>query len=41
MCNAIDDQGHRTHVLSVVGHRSKNCYAQKKWVPCRPKTVTN
>jgi hypothetical protein len=41
MCNAIDDQGHRTHVLSVVGHQSKNCYAQKKWGPCRPKTVTN
>ena len=35
MCNAIDDQGHRTHILSVVGHQSKTCYAQKKWVPCR------
>jgi hypothetical protein len=34
MCNAIDDQGHQTHVLSVVGHQSKTCYAQKKWVPC-------
>ena len=33
MRNAIDDQGHQTHVLSVVGHQSKNCYAQKKWVP--------
>jgi hypothetical protein len=34
MCNAIDDQGHRTHILSVVGHQSKNCYTQKKWGPC-------
>jgi hypothetical protein len=33
MCNAIDDQGNQTHVLSVVGHQSKTCYAQKKWVP--------
>ena len=31
MCNAIDDQGYQTHVLSVVGHQSKNCYTQKKW----------
>jgi len=35
MCNAIDDQGYQTHVLSVVGHQSKNCYTQKKSVPCR------
>jgi hypothetical protein len=34
MCNAIDDQGYQTHVLSVVGHQSKNCYTQKKWGPC-------
>ncbi len=34
MRNAIDDQGHPTHVLSVVGHQSKNCYTQKKWAPC-------
>jgi len=34
MCNAIDDQGYQTHVLSVVGHQSKNCYTQKKSVPC-------
>jgi hypothetical protein len=34
MCNAIDDQGHQTHVLSVVGHQSKNCYTQKKLGPC-------
>jgi hypothetical protein len=34
MCNAIDDQGYQTHVLSVVGHQSKNCYTQKKSAPC-------
>ncbi len=34
MCNAIDDQGYQTHVLSVVGHQSKNCYTQKKLAPC-------
>jgi hypothetical protein len=34
MCNAIDDQGHQTHILSVVGHQSKNCYTQKKSAPC-------
>jgi len=34
MCNAIDDQGHQTHVLSVVGHQSKNCYTQKKSALC-------
>ena len=35
MCNAIDEQGHQTHILSVVGHQSKNCYTQKKSAPCR------
>ena len=34
MCNALDDQGHQTHILSVVGHQSKTCYTQKKSVPC-------
>lgn len=34
MCNAIDDQGHRTHIMSAVGHQSKACYTQKKSVPC-------
>jgi hypothetical protein len=34
MCNAIDDQGQRTHILSLVGHKTKNCYAQKKLAPC-------
>ena len=30
MCNAIDEQGNQTHVMSVVGHQTKNCYTQKK-----------
>jgi hypothetical protein len=34
MCNALDEQGQQTHVMSVVGHQSKICYTQKKWVPC-------
>ncbi|MEW6663674.1 MAG: Druantia anti-phage system protein DruA [Thermodesulfobacteriota bacterium] len=34
MCNAIDKQGHQTHIMSAVGHQSKTCYTQKKWAPC-------
>jgi hypothetical protein len=34
MCNALDDQGRPTHVMSVVGHQTKTCYTQKKWAPC-------
>jgi hypothetical protein len=34
MCNAIDDQGYHTHIMSAIGHQSKNCYTQKKSVPC-------
>ena len=34
MCNALDAEGHQTHVMSVVGHQSKICYTQKKWAPC-------
>jgi len=34
MCNAIDDEGRQTHIMSVIGHQSKQCYTQKKWVPC-------
>ena len=30
MCNAIDAEGYRTHILSAIGHQSKNCYTQKK-----------
>ena len=34
MCNAIDEQGHQTHILSAIGHQSKNCYPPKKSAPC-------
>jgi hypothetical protein len=30
LCNALDAQGHPTHVMSVVGHQSQICYTQKK-----------
>jgi hypothetical protein len=35
MKNALDEEGRQTHIMSVVGHESKQCYAQKKWVPCQ------
>ena len=34
MCNAIDDTGRQTHIMSVVGHQSKVCHTQKKSAPC-------
>lgn len=34
MCNALDDQGQQTHIMSVVGHETKICYTQKKWGLC-------
>ena len=34
MKNALDEAGQQTHIMSVVGHESKQCYAQKKWGPC-------
>ena len=30
MCNAIDEEGYQTHIMSVVGHKTKTCYTQKK-----------
>ena len=30
MCNAIDEQGRQTHIMSVIGHESGQCYTQKK-----------
>ncbi|MCP4946012.1 MAG: ISAs1 family transposase [Aestuariibacter sp.] len=30
MCNAIDEAGRQTHIMSVVGHQSTQCYTQKK-----------
>lgn len=35
MCNAIDEQGHRTHIMSVIGHQSRICHTQKKSGPCQ------
>ncbi len=36
MRNALDDQGHQTHIVSVVGHQTKHCYTQKKSEHCLP-----
>ncbi len=33
MKNALDETGCQTHILSVVGHELKACYAQKKSAP--------
>ena len=30
MCNAIDNQGYQTHIMSAIGHHTKTCYTQKK-----------
>ena len=30
MCNAIDEDGRQTHILSMVGHQTQTCYTQKK-----------
>ncbi len=30
MCNAIDEQGQQTHIMSAIGHESNICYTQKK-----------
>ena len=30
MCNAIDEAGQQSHIMSVVGHASGQCYTQKK-----------
>lgn len=35
MCNAIDEQGRQSHIMSVIGHQSKTCHTQKKSAPCR------
>jgi hypothetical protein len=39
MCNALDQNGHQTHVMSVVGHHTKSCYTQKKSAPCQPREI--
>lgn len=30
MCNAIDEQGQQTHIMSIIGHETAQCYTQKK-----------
>ena len=30
MCNAIDENGRQTHIMSAIGHQTKLCYTQKK-----------
>ena len=30
MCNAIDESGRKTQIMSAVGHSTGICYAQKK-----------
>lgn len=40
MCNAIDETGKQTHIMSVVGHQSGQCYTQKKSGLCLSKEVT-
>ena len=35
MCNAINDQGYQTHVMSVIGHQTKICHTPKKLAPCQ------
>lgn len=35
MCNALDEDGRQTHIMSVIGHQSQQCYTQKKWAPSR------
>lgn len=30
MCNAINEQGEQTHIMSVIGHHTRACYTQKK-----------
>jgi hypothetical protein len=35
MCNATDEQGRKTHIMSVIGHESKTCHTQKKSASCR------
>ena len=34
MKHALDETGHRTHIMSVIGHDSKRCHTPKKSGPC-------
>lgn len=35
MKNAVDEAGNQAHIMSVIGHESGCCHAQKKSAPCR------
>lgn len=35
MKNAIDEEGHQTHIMSAIGQDTATCYAQKKLPACR------
>lgn len=35
MKNAVDEHGRQTYILSVIGHDSRHCHAQKKSAPSR------
>ncbi len=39
MRNAVDEEGHRVHIMSAIGHSSKQCYSQKKLANCPSKEV--
>lgn len=34
MRNAMDEDARQVHIMSAIGHTSKQCYTQKKWEPC-------
>ena len=34
LCNAIDEHGQQTHIMSALGHETALCYTQKKSGPC-------
>jgi hypothetical protein len=34
ICNALDEDGRQTHILSVVGYQTQSCYTQKKLALC-------
>ena len=38
MCGAVDSDDRQTHIMSVIGHETALCYAQKKSAPCRAET---
>jgi hypothetical protein len=40
MCNAIDENGKQTHIMSTIGHQSNQCYTQKKSVLFQSKDLT-